>query len=44
MMARIVNDVVGIGLRTRNPADRIALRGVRLRSRLTALCERTTIA
>ena len=43
MMAHTVDDIVGIGLRTRNPADRVALRGVRLRSRLTALCERTTI-
>ncbi|MDQ3440357.1 MAG: Flp pilus assembly complex ATPase component TadA, partial [Planctomycetota bacterium] len=43
MMAYTVDDIVGIGLRTRNPADRVALRGVRLRSRLTALCERTTI-
>ena len=43
MMAHTVDDIVGIGLRTKNSADRIALRGVRLRSRLTALCERTTI-
>ncbi|HTL29467.1 MAG TPA: VIT domain-containing protein, partial [Tepidisphaeraceae bacterium] len=42
-MARIVNDEIGIGLRTLNPGDRVALRGVRLRAQLTALCERTTI-
>jgi Ca-activated chloride channel family protein len=42
-MARIVNDETGIGLRTTNPRDRVALRGVRLRAHVTALCERTTI-
>ena len=31
------------GLRTRNPADRIALRGVRLVSRLSGMSQRTTI-
>src|SRR4051812_23142118 len=30
-------------LRTANPADRIALRGVRLRSRLSGMSQRTTI-
>jgi hypothetical protein len=42
-MARIVNELPGIGLRTFNPRDRVAMRGVRLRAHLTALCERTTI-
>lgn len=41
-MTRIVNEI-GIALRTLNPNDRVALRGVRLRAHLTALCERTTI-
>src|SRR3954464_12908593 len=32
-----------IALHTANPSDRIALRGVRLRSRLTGMSQRTTI-
>ena len=31
------------GLRTRRPSDRIALRGVRLRSRLSGMSQRTTV-
>jgi len=33
----------GIALRTANPSDRIALRGVRVRSRLTGMSQRTTL-
>jgi hypothetical protein len=32
-----------IALQTRNETDRVALRGVRLRSRLAALSQQTTI-
>src|SRR5204862_3139314 len=33
----------GIALHTPNPADRVALRGVRLRSRLSGMSQRTTV-
>lgn len=33
----------GIALHTQNPADRVALRGVRLRSRLAGMSQRTTV-
>src|SRR5689334_24904556 len=33
----------GPALRTANPADRVALRGVRLRSRLSGMSQRTTV-
>ena len=32
-----------IALRTTNPNDRIALRGVRVRSRLAGMSQRTTV-
>src|SRR5689334_25103979 len=33
----------GPALRTANPADRVALRGVRLRARLSGMSQRTTV-
>src|SRR3954454_19700793 len=42
-MTRTDSPTAGIALHTANPADRVTLRGVRLRSRLAGMSQRTTV-